>query len=91
MATEGAKQRLQRVDEPTAARERQTVRAAKLARKRLSPLARGELQIWAAAIYAVGSVDFLFDRAISVDGLITNGLTLRYFQYLILEMSSNRP
>jgi hypothetical protein len=36
---------------------------AKLARKRPSPLARGELRIWAAAaIYAVGSVNFLFDR-----------------------------
>ncbi len=35
----------------------------KLARKRPSPLARGELRIWAAAaIYAVGSVNFLFDR-----------------------------
>jgi hypothetical protein len=37
---------------------------AKLARKRPSPLARGDLRIWAAAaIYAVGSVNFLFDRA----------------------------
>lgn len=36
---------------------------AKLARKRPSPLARGDLRIWAAAaIYAVGSVNFLFDR-----------------------------
>ena len=36
---------------------------AKLARKRPSPLARGQLRIWAAAaIYAVGSVNFLFDR-----------------------------
>ena len=36
---------------------------AKLARKRPSPLARGDLLIWAAAaIYAVGSVNFLFDR-----------------------------
>lgn len=35
---------------------------AKLARKRPSPLARGDLRIWAgAAIYAVGSVNFLFD------------------------------
>jgi hypothetical protein len=35
----------------------------KLARKRPSPLARGDLRIWAAAgIYAVGSVNFLFDR-----------------------------
>ena len=36
---------------------------ARLARKRPSPLARGELRIWAgAAIYVVGSVNFLFDR-----------------------------
>ena len=37
---------------------------AKLARKRPSPLSRGDLRIWAAAaIYTVGSVNFLFDRA----------------------------
>jgi len=37
---------------------------AKLSRKRPSPLLRGDLRIWAAAtIYAVGSVNFLFDRA----------------------------
>jgi hypothetical protein len=37
---------------------------AKLVRKRPSPLARGDFRIWAAAaIYAVGSVNFLFDRA----------------------------
>jgi hypothetical protein len=37
---------------------------AKLARKRPSPLARGDLRTWAAAaIYAVGSVNFLFDRS----------------------------
>lgn len=37
---------------------------AKLARKRPSPLARGDLRIWAAsAIYTVGQVNFLFDRA----------------------------
>ena len=36
---------------------------ATLARKRPSPLARGDLRIWAAAaIYTVGSVNFLFDR-----------------------------
>ena len=36
---------------------------AKLARKRPSPLVRGDLRIWAAAaIHAVGSVNFLFDR-----------------------------
>ena len=35
---------------------------ARLARKRPSPLARGEARIWAAgAIYAVGQVNFLFD------------------------------
>jgi hypothetical protein len=34
-----------------------------LARKRPSPLARGNTRIWAAgAIYAVGQVNFLFDR-----------------------------
>ena len=37
---------------------------AKLARKRPSPLARGDLRIWAAtAIYVVGSVNFLFDKS----------------------------
>jgi hypothetical protein len=36
---------------------------AKLARRRPSPLARGDIRIWAAAaINAVGSVNFLFDR-----------------------------
>jgi hypothetical protein len=36
---------------------------ARLARKRPSLLARGDLRIWAAAvIYAVGSLNFLFDR-----------------------------
>src|SRR6266566_1115628 len=35
---------------------------AKLARKRPSPLARGDLRIWAAtAIYTAGSINFLFD------------------------------
>lgn len=35
---------------------------ARLARKRPSPLVRGELRIWAAAvIYTVGSINFLFD------------------------------
>jgi hypothetical protein len=34
-----------------------------LARKRPSPLARGDLRVWAAAvIYAVGANNFLFDR-----------------------------
>ncbi|MGH8884405.1 MAG: DUF6398 domain-containing protein [Egibacteraceae bacterium] len=37
---------------------------AKLARKRPSPLLRGDLRIWAAtAIYTVGSVNYLFDRS----------------------------
>ena len=37
---------------------------AKLARKRPSPLERGDLRIWAAAaIYTVGQCNFLFDRA----------------------------
>ena len=35
---------------------------AKLARKRPSPLARGERRVWAAAVlYTVGSINFLFD------------------------------
>ena len=37
---------------------------AKLPHKRPSPLERGDLRIWAAAaIYVVGSVNFLFDRS----------------------------
>jgi len=37
---------------------------AKLARKRPSPLERGDLRIWAGAvIYTLGSVNFLFDRS----------------------------
>jgi hypothetical protein len=36
---------------------------ARLARKRPSPLARGEVRIWAAGvIYSLGQVNFLFDR-----------------------------
>ncbi len=36
----------------------------KLARKRPSPLGRGDPRIWAAGtIYAVGAVNFLFDRS----------------------------
>jgi hypothetical protein len=36
---------------------------ARLARKRPSPLARGDVRIWAAGIiYAVGQLNFLFDR-----------------------------
>jgi hypothetical protein len=35
---------------------------ARLARKRPSPLARGEVRIWAAgALYALGQINFLFD------------------------------
>ena len=38
--------------------------AATLSRKRPSPLERGQLEIWACAIvYALGSVNFLFDRS----------------------------
>ncbi len=37
---------------------------AKLARKRPSPLARGDLRIWAGTvIYTLGSINFLFDRS----------------------------
>lgn len=36
---------------------------AELARKRPSPLLRGDLRIWAGAvIYTIGSINFLFDR-----------------------------
>jgi hypothetical protein len=36
---------------------------ARLARKRPSPIVRGDVRIWAAgAIYAVGQLNFLFDR-----------------------------
>ena len=36
---------------------------ARLARKRPSPLVRGDARIWAAGVmYAVGQVNFLFDR-----------------------------
>jgi hypothetical protein len=36
---------------------------ARLARKRPSPLARGDLRIWAGAVlYTIGSINFLFDR-----------------------------
>ena len=39
------------------------VLVGRLARKRPSPLARGDARIWAAgAIYATGQVNFLFDR-----------------------------
>ena len=48
---------------------------ARLARKRPSPLARGEARIWAAgAIYAIGPLNLLFDRShkphLSADELI---------------------
>jgi Domain of unknown function (DUF6398) len=40
------------------------VLVGRLARKRPSPLTRGDTRIWAAgAIYAVGRVNFLFDRS----------------------------
>jgi hypothetical protein len=40
------------------------VLVGRLARKRPSPLARGDARIWAAgAIYATGQVNFLFDRS----------------------------
>jgi hypothetical protein len=48
------------LDEEYAALCRKLV--GKLARKRPSPLLRGELRIWAAAaIYTIGRVNFLFD------------------------------
>lgn len=41
-----------------------TVLVARLARKRPSPLTRGDTRIWAAgSIYALGRVNFLFDRS----------------------------
>lgn len=40
------------------------VLVGRLARKRPSPLTRGDVRIWAAgAIYAIGQVNFLFDRS----------------------------
>ena len=37
---------------------------ARLARKRPSPLSRGDVRIWAAgALYALGQINFLFDRS----------------------------
>ena len=40
------------------------VLVARMARKRPSPLVRGNVRIWAAgAIYAVGQINFLFDRS----------------------------
>jgi hypothetical protein len=37
---------------------------ARLARRRPSPLARGDARIWAAgALYALGQINFLFDRS----------------------------
>lgn len=53
---------IEHLDEEYAELSRRLV--AKLARKRSSPLARGDLRTWAAAaIYTVGSVNFLFDPA----------------------------
>lgn len=41
-----------------------TILVARLARKRPSPLTRGDTRIWAAgSIYALGRVNFLFDRS----------------------------
>jgi uncharacterized protein DUF6398 len=52
----------EQLDEEYGALTRQLV--ARLARKRPSPLVRGDARIWAAgAIYAVGQVNFLFDRS----------------------------
>jgi hypothetical protein len=49
------------LDEDYALRTRTLV--SRLARKRPSPLVRGDVRIWAAgAIYAVGQINFLFDR-----------------------------
>src|SRR5579862_8077589 len=37
---------------------------ARLARRRPSPLARGDVRIWAAgALYSLGQINFLFDRS----------------------------
>src|SRR5580693_10313075 len=37
---------------------------ARLARRRPSPLARGDVRIWAAGgLYALGQINFLFDRS----------------------------
>lgn len=52
----------ERLDAEYAALCRQLI--AKLARKRPSPLVRGEPRIWAAGVlYAVGRANFLFDRS----------------------------
>jgi len=51
---------------------------ARLARKRPSPLARGDLRVWAAtAIYIVGGLNFLFDRSqdLFMSGDQLSGLT----------------
>jgi hypothetical protein len=40
--------------------------AARLSRKRPSPLSHGRIEIWACAIvYAVGRINFLFDKAVT--------------------------
>jgi hypothetical protein len=50
------------LDREYAALSRELV--ARLARKRPSPLARGDVRIWAAgALYALGQINFLFDRS----------------------------
>jgi hypothetical protein len=37
--------------------------AATLSRKRPSPLERGRTKSWAAAVYAIGQINFLFDKS----------------------------
>ena len=38
--------------------------AAKLSRKRPSPLERGQVKVWAGAIlYTIGRINFLFDKS----------------------------
>ena len=50
------------LDDEYAALARRLV--ARLARKRPSPLARGDIRIWAAGtVYALGRLNFLFDRS----------------------------
>jgi hypothetical protein len=51
----------------------------KLGRKRDVPFQRGKLEIWAAAIvYAIGSINFLFDR--SFKPFITSNQINEYFE-----------
>jgi len=50
----------------------------KLGRKREVPFQRGKLEIWAAAvIYAIGSINFLFDK--SFEPYITTDQISEYF------------